>query len=705
MTPRLRSGPAPSVAAAMMPGPAPVTTIQAASARRLARSRAWTYSGSVVRVRAEPNTVTLRTSAYGANSRYAVRISLQRVAGDLEVEPVGAVGAEVEDGAVDVGEDVAVAGGACLVQQALDDLSSHVGFSLPCSGRGSDAGHVRALRCHRRCAARRPARGVVARVVGPGRRPPVRGVHPRERAVDRGPARRRLVVTGVVMGDGGDPVNRRSACTARIAARPTPGLGVTTKSMSSASSTHSLNVSNVHSVAASSSYTQPHVAPPHRRPAAAPAASCSAVADELGAGGVVPVVAGQRGGGPPPSTAGRRRGALGRVPCLRSCRVVGSSRMPPSIAVVARRAAPPADGAGSHDDGHRGRRAGDAAVHGASRSRRGAAPGRPATERRGGRSSAGPFGAAGSGSAGRGAATGMRRPRPAASRRERGHGQRRAQMASLGRASTAIGRPRRGRRAGRRAGCATNRRRAAPRPTSSRRRRPTPPPGAARRSSPRSPGRSCPRTRRRVSSTSVWRRGSCTGIDTSVSSDSASLASTQASRSWASRRRASVGIVGVQVRRGRARAIVERRGRNTAWSKSVPPRRSMPSGRPTISARRGPRPHGRRRRRTCPRRGRRRPPRCPGPRERCGGVGGGGGDRLGHQLVGGQAHVAQRLAQQVELVLAPVGRMGERQRRRRPALGGRHLLDHPRRRPGPCTARPTSACRRAAAASGRRRGA
>ena len=41
VTPRLRSGPAPSVAAAMMPGPAPVTTIQPASASWPASSRAW----------------------------------------------------------------------------------------------------------------------------------------------------------------------------------------------------------------------------------------------------------------------------------------------------------------------------------------------------------------------------------------------------------------------------------------------------------------------------------------------------------------------------------------------------------------------------------------------------------------------------------------------------------------------------------------
>ena len=42
LTPKERSRPAPSIPAAMMPGPAPVTTIHPASARCAARSRAWT---------------------------------------------------------------------------------------------------------------------------------------------------------------------------------------------------------------------------------------------------------------------------------------------------------------------------------------------------------------------------------------------------------------------------------------------------------------------------------------------------------------------------------------------------------------------------------------------------------------------------------------------------------------------------------------
>ncbi len=42
LTPMERSGPAPSAPAAMIPGPAPVTTIQPASAKSAARSQVWT---------------------------------------------------------------------------------------------------------------------------------------------------------------------------------------------------------------------------------------------------------------------------------------------------------------------------------------------------------------------------------------------------------------------------------------------------------------------------------------------------------------------------------------------------------------------------------------------------------------------------------------------------------------------------------------
>ena len=53
--------PAPSAAACMIPGPAPVTTIQPSAASAAATSRAWKYSGSSGSVRADPNTVTFGT--------------------------------------------------------------------------------------------------------------------------------------------------------------------------------------------------------------------------------------------------------------------------------------------------------------------------------------------------------------------------------------------------------------------------------------------------------------------------------------------------------------------------------------------------------------------------------------------------------------------------------------------------------------------
>ncbi len=68
-TPNAWSRPAPSSPAAMMPGPAPVTTIQSAAASRAARLRASTYTGSSGFVRAEPNMVTLRMCRYGRKTR------------------------------------------------------------------------------------------------------------------------------------------------------------------------------------------------------------------------------------------------------------------------------------------------------------------------------------------------------------------------------------------------------------------------------------------------------------------------------------------------------------------------------------------------------------------------------------------------------------------------------------------------------------
>ncbi len=61
LTPKARSGPAPSMPASMIPGPAPVITIQSRSAMARPKSRAIAYDGwSWVR-RAEPKIDTLGT--------------------------------------------------------------------------------------------------------------------------------------------------------------------------------------------------------------------------------------------------------------------------------------------------------------------------------------------------------------------------------------------------------------------------------------------------------------------------------------------------------------------------------------------------------------------------------------------------------------------------------------------------------------------
>ena len=52
----------------MTPEPAPVTTIQPSCTMRWPKSRAVIAAASLTAVRAEPNTVTLRTARYGANT-------------------------------------------------------------------------------------------------------------------------------------------------------------------------------------------------------------------------------------------------------------------------------------------------------------------------------------------------------------------------------------------------------------------------------------------------------------------------------------------------------------------------------------------------------------------------------------------------------------------------------------------------------------
>src|SRR5207244_1786269 len=62
---------APSWAASITPGPAPVTTIQPRATISRANSRAARYSGSEAPERAEPKIVTFRSCRYGANTRKA----------------------------------------------------------------------------------------------------------------------------------------------------------------------------------------------------------------------------------------------------------------------------------------------------------------------------------------------------------------------------------------------------------------------------------------------------------------------------------------------------------------------------------------------------------------------------------------------------------------------------------------------------------
>ena len=71
LSPKLCSRPAPCCAAPMIPPPAPVTTIQPSATMRRPNSRAAAAASSPGAVRAEPNTVTLRTPLYGAKTLYA----------------------------------------------------------------------------------------------------------------------------------------------------------------------------------------------------------------------------------------------------------------------------------------------------------------------------------------------------------------------------------------------------------------------------------------------------------------------------------------------------------------------------------------------------------------------------------------------------------------------------------------------------------
>ena len=75
-SPKDRSRPAPSCAAPMTPLPAPVITIQPAPVIRLPNPWACRETGWSAGVRADPNTVTLGTWRYGANTLNPYRSSL-----------------------------------------------------------------------------------------------------------------------------------------------------------------------------------------------------------------------------------------------------------------------------------------------------------------------------------------------------------------------------------------------------------------------------------------------------------------------------------------------------------------------------------------------------------------------------------------------------------------------------------------------------
>src|SRR4029453_11582837 len=79
LSPNERSPPPPACAPPMIPAPAPVTTIHPCSTMRRPNVTAAIAADCVGSVRAEPNTVTLRTSRYGAKTLYEYRSSLRAV--------------------------------------------------------------------------------------------------------------------------------------------------------------------------------------------------------------------------------------------------------------------------------------------------------------------------------------------------------------------------------------------------------------------------------------------------------------------------------------------------------------------------------------------------------------------------------------------------------------------------------------------------
>ena len=174
----------------------------------------------------------------------------------------------------------------------------------------------------------------------------------------------------------------------------------------------------------------------------------------------------------------------------------------------------------------------------------------------------------------------------------------------------------------------------------------------------RAPARIMSSSSARVSRTDGCGPAAAPGSTSSVSTDSASLASTQSRRSRASAAVA-VGVVRVQL----ASAVAAARRatcRNTASSKSMPPRCSMPSGGPRMLEAR-PRLRAAPQRRTCRRRGRRRPPCRPGRAALAAAYCDRGRLAARCRCTRPSRSVGQRdrLVEQVALVGAPVRRMGQ----------------------------------------------
>ena len=160
------------------------------------------YSGSSGSVRAEPKIVTFGTSRYGANVAERGSHLLERGVGDLQVEPVGAVAGQAHRGGEDLEQLVAVA-----VTPVASSRSAIARRARRCrSGTGESGRTSRAVSLDVACspmavtcvgAARSPmATPTSARRQSTSTRHGVTAaVRARARALDRGQARRSVVVT------------------------------------------------------------------------------------------------------------------------------------------------------------------------------------------------------------------------------------------------------------------------------------------------------------------------------------------------------------------------------------------------------------------------------------------------------------------------------------------------------------------------------